>query len=399
MYHDLDGDLIRAWQILHELSEQNALNHKMAATLASQAQSLKSEAQNVASGCSLRRVNIDLSKEVFESELERANAQIIIENHTLMQENKQLSALLKEYEETMDTVMTKFRNHAFAAQQHELTMTRHYEQLIQSLDASLVQNDFSSNTAATLSLHRLAQSLRALMRSMNGELPDDSSPSPTSSSHDPSLPPPASAVPTLDELNALLSDREDWAVEREHEIARLESENDALRRVLGIDRASAEANGWLEDEARELSFRRHINPSSAPAPYRAASPGQLGVVRGNIPSFEAASHMVGGNLGGMNMGMGMGMGLGPAPGPGAGPPPGSMIPQPPPGQGVGGGAPVGMPGGSMIQPGMRGMQGRRTAMFGRGRGGGGGGGPFWDGVNQGVQERPWQMQGGYDLGR
>ena len=92
----------------------------------------------MASGCSLRRVNIDLSKgeryrvhdcerdlclthlphchavpsEVFESELERANAQIIIENHTLMQENKQLSALLKEYEETMETVMTKFRNHA-----------------------------------------------------------------------------------------------------------------------------------------------------------------------------------------------------------------------------------------------------------------------------------------------
>ena len=41
MYHDLDGDLIRAWQILHELSEQNALNHKMAAALASQAHSLK----------------------------------------------------------------------------------------------------------------------------------------------------------------------------------------------------------------------------------------------------------------------------------------------------------------------------------------------------------------------
>lgn len=39
--HDLDSDLIRAWQILHELSEQNALNHKMAATLASQAHSLK----------------------------------------------------------------------------------------------------------------------------------------------------------------------------------------------------------------------------------------------------------------------------------------------------------------------------------------------------------------------
>ncbi len=50
--------------------------------------------------------------EVFESELERQNAQIVIENHTLLQENKQFSALLKEYEETMETVMSKFRNHA-----------------------------------------------------------------------------------------------------------------------------------------------------------------------------------------------------------------------------------------------------------------------------------------------
>ena len=49
---------------------------------------------------------------MFESELERQNAQVIIENHTLLQENKQLSALLKEYEETMENVMTKFRNHA-----------------------------------------------------------------------------------------------------------------------------------------------------------------------------------------------------------------------------------------------------------------------------------------------
>lgn len=50
--------------------------------------------------------------EIFESELERMNAQIIIENQTLLHENKQLSMLLKEYEQTMETVMTKFRNHA-----------------------------------------------------------------------------------------------------------------------------------------------------------------------------------------------------------------------------------------------------------------------------------------------
>ncbi|TFK94977.1 hypothetical protein K466DRAFT_593075 [Polyporus arcularius HHB13444] len=392
--HDLDSDLIRAWQILHELSEQNALNHKMAATLASQAHSLKPEAQHVASGCSLRRVNVDISKEVFESELERQNAQIVIENHTLLQENKQFSALLKEYEETMETVMSKFRNHAFAAQQHELTLTRHYETLLRSLDTSVVQNNFVNNADATESLYRLAQHLRSLMHTMNGEDPASQPPQShdSSSPHDPHDPSPSSAypsVPTAEELNTLLSSREDWAVEREAEIARLEHENEELRRMLGIDRASAEANGWLEDEARELTFRRHFTT----APYRASSPGQLGIARAGIPSFETASHMVGGNTG-----PGMGMGMGPAPGPGSGPVPGAGMMPPPPGQGAGGGAPVGMPGGSMIQPGMRGMQGRRPAMFGgRGRGNGP---PMWDGMNQYTQDRPWQMQGGaFDLGR
>jgi hypothetical protein len=50
--------------------------------------------------------------ETFESELERMNAQIIIENQTLLHENKQLTTLLKEYEVTMETIMAKFRNHA-----------------------------------------------------------------------------------------------------------------------------------------------------------------------------------------------------------------------------------------------------------------------------------------------
>ncbi|TBU50029.1 hypothetical protein BD309DRAFT_908551 [Dichomitus squalens] len=375
MYHDLDGDLIRAWQILHELSEQNALNQKMAATLASQAHALKGEAANVASACSLRRVNLDISKEVFESELERQNAQVIIENHTLLQENKQLSALLKEYEETMENVMTKFRNHAIAAQQHELTLTRHYETLIQNFDHSLAQYDLSTNTSATLSLHRLAQSLRALLYSISGEHPADSP-----SQNDPhgqhhAL---SSSVPTPEELDALLQSRDDWAIEREAEIARLERENEQLRRTLGIDRASAEANGWLEDEARELTVRRHI---AAPAVYRSRRPGQAGILRGNIPLFDGPGQI--------------GMGMGPAPGQGSGPAPGPSMGPPGQGPGAGPGGPVGMPGGSVIQPGMRGVQGRRLAMFGRGRGGP----PFWDGMNQPALERPRQIQPGFDMNR
>ena len=89
----------------------------------------------------------------------------------------------------------------------------------------------------------------------------------------------------------------------------------------------------------------------------------------------------------VNMALGnQGMGMGPAPGPGSGPASGAGM-MGPPGQGAGGGGPVGMPGGSMIQPGMRGVQGRRTAMFGgRGRGNGP---PMWDGMNQNMQDRPW----------
>ncbi|KAI0830790.1 hypothetical protein BC628DRAFT_902914 [Trametes gibbosa] len=421
MYHDLDNDLIRAWQILHELSEQNALNQKMASTLASQAHSLKSEAKTLASGISLRRVNTDISKETFESELERQNAHIIIENHTLLQENKQLSALLEEYEQTMETVMSKFRAHSSAAQQHELALTRHYEILMQSLDASLAQTDLSHDTSTTISLHRLAHNLGALLDSLNGEASDApaapaasaAASSPPQSQSQPQPHPPPAASPSPPPTLAAFLPRDDWAHEREVEIARLAAENEALRRTLGIDRASAAANGWLADEAREHALRRYIPPAAYP-PRPAGSPRQIGLQRPGMPVFDGAVGAPqqgqgggggGGGGGGMNVSMNsvnmnmnvnmnvnmMGGGQG-----GAGP----MPMQQGQGQGPGPGGQMGMQQG-MGQPGMRGVQGRRPAMFGRGRGAGGN--PMWEGMNPGAppQERPWQMQGngGFDLAR
>lgn len=50
--------------------------------------------------------------EFFSSKLERDNAKVVIENQTLLHENKQLSSLLKEYETTMDGIMSKVRNHS-----------------------------------------------------------------------------------------------------------------------------------------------------------------------------------------------------------------------------------------------------------------------------------------------
>lgn len=50
--------------------------------------------------------------ERFESERERANATTVIENHTLVQENRRLSLLLKEYEHAMEDIMNKFRSYS-----------------------------------------------------------------------------------------------------------------------------------------------------------------------------------------------------------------------------------------------------------------------------------------------
>ena len=128
--------------------------------------------------------------ESLESELERTSAQIIIENHTLQQENKQLSLLLKEYEQTMETIMTKFRSHAVrfptasllrqlltvgvgqvAAQQHQVSLTEYYELLLahEPPPPSVPTN----NPTLNVSIHRLNQALIAALHSIGGDVPEE----------------------------------------------------------------------------------------------------------------------------------------------------------------------------------------------------------------------------------
>lgn len=47
--------------------------------------------------------------EEFQTELESFASHLVLENQTLQHENKQLNTLLKEYEQTLETVMGKFR--------------------------------------------------------------------------------------------------------------------------------------------------------------------------------------------------------------------------------------------------------------------------------------------------
>ena len=61
-------------------------------------------------------------------------------------------------------------------------------------------------------------------------------------------------------------DREDWALEREHEIARLAKENEELRRMLGIDTDNARRHGILDEDLLDpkpvLIHSRHSHLSS-----------------------------------------------------------------------------------------------------------------------------------------
>ena len=202
-----------------------------------------------------------------------------------------------------------------------------------------MQADLTSNTAIASSLQRLSEKLHALLHSLAGEEPAEAH-------KDGQARTPEEEQELLDRL---LESRDDWALERETEIERLEKENEELRKLLGIDRATIEAKGWLEDEERELMLSRYVPIIPQRDPAGTHTPSEDRQAQGMSPFVNI-----------------------------------NVVP--PSGQ-----RPMDQ------MPGMRGTQGRRPAMFGqRGRGGGPG---LWEGAAHPppVQERPWQAQVGIDL--
>jgi hypothetical protein len=202
--------------------------------------------------------------ETFESELERLNATLVLENQSLQHENKQLSMLLKDYEGTLESVMARFRTFAHCTQQHDLQLTRHYESLLDSAappqttlpngnsnEIPLVQDP----TAVEASLFRIASLLRKAYRSLQGE-----DPSPPSS---PSLSEPDSAlslfgIAPAEDLNAKLGGYlallgagtrdeviDNDSLERDIELERLRQENEQLRQMLAISNQDDSSSDFL----------------------------------------------------------------------------------------------------------------------------------------------------------
>ena len=116
------------------------------------------------------------------------------------------------------------------------------------------------------SLQRLSHHLRGLLRSLAGEDPDPTDPL-FDADVDPDYEPEDSV--DLGELENLLETldersqggypgadgRAEWAVERESEIARLEKENEEMRKLLGIDEENLAATGVKLDLERVESGR------------------------------------------------------------------------------------------------------------------------------------------------
>jgi len=265
-----EQDIMRIWSLLTEVSEQLTQNRSVSISIHNLTSGVKSQAIHSQTGFVLRRFNLDQPKEVYEAELERMNTAMSADNQTLQNDNRQLNALIREYEQTLENVMSQFRARAYEVQQRELALLREYESAIVQRETEALDAALSANNSRSESLARLGRLLRALMKKFNGEdvssceaaMAVDASSEPIASTSQ--VPPPPSLGPQPGEDPAdggveaatedspggseseLLEVEDDddpeklhrrivateWALERESELARLERENEELRILL-----------------------------------------------------------------------------------------------------------------------------------------------------------------------
>lgn len=107
----MDGEeMNRLWGLVGDLTAQLHLNRQDVTNLQQQIETLKARSIHSTTGYALRRFNVDLSKEKFESELEKLNAGLVQENNELKWENRMNEKLLKEYDQCLELIMKKFRS-------------------------------------------------------------------------------------------------------------------------------------------------------------------------------------------------------------------------------------------------------------------------------------------------
>ncbi|KAG1772318.1 hypothetical protein EDD22DRAFT_976525 [Suillus occidentalis] len=210
-----ENDLIRLLNSIQELSEQLTQNRSISFSLHASAGAIKTQAAHTQTGFVLRRFNLDKVQDVYDGELERMNASLAAENQTLQHDNKQLGALIRD-------VMSAFRTRARDVQEHELALIREYESKLIARESEDLLRALLASTAQSAALGRVSNTLRILMRVLNGE---DAEVADT--------PSPGAKQGDMEEFD--FEEKKDWSLERDCELARLERENSVLRRMLGME--------------------------------------------------------------------------------------------------------------------------------------------------------------------
>ncbi|GJJ14387.1 hypothetical protein Clacol_008651 [Clathrus columnatus] len=241
-------ELVQLWNLVTEITEQLNQNKAVIAKLQAHIQQLKDQASKASESSSLRRFNTDISKEAFATEIERLSVALVMENQTLLHENKQLNTLVQDYEELLENVMSKVRNHTHAAQTHQAILVKHYETLLTQDLGNSSLDSLGVNPAQFSTLQTLA---RAALRCLAGKSDEM---------------PPEDGEDTIEE-----EDKDEgmtnWAEEREIEIQRLDKENAQLRKVLGISAEQGKDFG-LDETDTEIPrhLQRHTRSSSFLSP-------------------------------------------------------------------------------------------------------------------------------------
>ncbi|EIW80927.1 hypothetical protein CONPUDRAFT_89999 [Coniophora puteana RWD-64-598 SS2] len=265
-------DLLRLLGIIQELSESLNQNRALSISLHNVADNVKAQAVHSQTGFVLRRFNLDKPKEEYESELEHMNAALTSENMSLLHDNKQLLSLIKEYEQTLENVMSAFRTHARDVQERELALIKEYELKLLERESENGKRDLGITSQQSAGIARISQTLRLLMRELNGE---GASPIPQTEEDSPLV-----ALTALDnddddsEMHEV-DIMDDHALERECELARLVKENLMLRRLLGED-----VHDGTSPTVPEMRHPEPVRPSSSMLasrkPPRGGAPSPMG---------------------------------------------------------------------------------------------------------------------------
>jgi len=246
------------WTLISELSEQLNVNRSLAVSLYGQADAVNVQAIHGKQGFVVRRFNLDKPKDVYENELERMNAAMIADNHALQRDNKQLNVLIKDYEQTLENVMSAFRNRARVVQEKELSLIRSFESRILALQDEDSKARLAVSTGQSESLARLSRSFRQFIRASGGEDADRQPPE------------------QPEDFDAWSPNPDaDWALEREIELARLERENMELRRMLGVEAQ----NSYAEITRPPTTVPSHDNRPLGALLGRVGSAGPYGTLK------------------------------------------------------------------------------------------------------------------------